>query len=241
MKLKAVLFDLDGTLLPMDLGKFLEAYFVLLSKRLVPHGYDPKKLVKAIWSCTGAMIANDGSVTNEQAFWNAFSAIYGEDSKKSAPYFEEFYHEDFDSLRDICGYNPRAKEIVDLVRSNGLRVVLATSPLYPAIATQKRICWTGLSPDDFELITTFENYHYAKPDPAYYIEVLQAIGLSAEECLMVGNDVEEDMIAKTLGMKVFLLTESLINKYEKDISVYPHGDWDDFLNYLNACIEKGAD
>ena len=46
MKLKAVLFDLDGTLLPMDLGKFLEAYFALLSKRLVPHGYDPIKLVK---------------------------------------------------------------------------------------------------------------------------------------------------------------------------------------------------
>ena len=74
MKLKAVLFDLDGTLLPMDLGKFLEAYFALLSKRLVPHGYDPIKLIKAIWSCTGAMMTNDGSVTNEQAFWNAFSS-----------------------------------------------------------------------------------------------------------------------------------------------------------------------
>ena len=49
---------------------------------------------------------------------------------------------------------------------------------------------------------------------------------------MVGNDVQEDMVAKTLGMSVFLLTDCLINKEEKDISVYPHGGFEELREYL---------
>ena len=118
----------------------------------------------------------------------------------------------------------------------GLRTALATNPIFPAIATESRIRWAGLSPADFELYTTYENIGFCKPNPAYYQEILKRMDLSPEECLMVGNDVTEDMIAARLGMQVFLLTDCLINKDEKDISVYPNGGFDQLL----ACLREAA-
>ena len=85
--------------------------------------------------------------------------------------------------------------------------------------------WAGLSPEDFEFYTVFENSSFCKPNLKYYEEILEKIGCKAEECIMVGNDVSEDMITEQLGMQVFLLTHSLINKENKDISVYPNGDF----------------
>lgn len=111
-------------------------------------------------------------------------------------------------------------------------MVLATNPIFPAVATRKRVVWAGLSVNDFELVTTYENSHSCKPNPAYYREILQKIGVSSEACLMVGNDVTEDMVAKTLGMKVFLLTDCLINKDNLDISRYPNGGYDELIAYI---------
>ncbi len=114
----------------------------------------------------------------------------------------------------------------------GHRVVLATNPIFPAIATESRIRWAGLEPSDFEYYTTYENSRFSKPNLKYYEELLQKIGVEAGECLMVGNDVSEDMVAEKLGMKVFLLTDSMINKEGADIERYPHGDFDDLLTYI---------
>ncbi len=233
MNITTVFFDLDGTLLPMDQEVFIKAYFGGISKRLAHLGYDPQALIGAIWSGTAAMVKNDGSRTNEAAFWKRFTEIYGEKSLDDMPEFDAFYREDFDNVAKSCGHSPRAREIIDLLHGKGIRTVLATNPIFPAIATEKRMRWAGLSPADFAYYTTYENAHYCKPNPAYYQEILQALGLRAEECLMVGNDVEEDMIAKTLGMKVFLLTDCIINKKNADISQYPHGSFAELETHLN--------
>ena len=236
MKITTVLFDLDGTLLPMDQNVFLKAYFGGITRRLAPHGYTPETLVDSIWKGTAAMIRNDGSVLNEDAFWNAFTAIHGEKARNDIPFFDAFYLEDFDKVAASCGHTPHARETVDALHARGIRTVLATNPIFPAIATEKRMRWAGLEPSDFELYTTYENARYCKPNPAYYQEILQKLGLDARECLMVGNDVEEDMIAQTLGMKVFLLTDCLINKYEKDVSVFPHGSFPELTAYINELL-----
>jgi FMN phosphatase YigB (HAD superfamily) len=114
----------------------------------------------------------------------------------------------------------------------GLRLVLATNPLFPALATHSRVRWAGLETGDFELITTYENARRCKPNPQYYLDILDQLGLSPEECLMVGNDVGEDMVAQKLGMQVFLLTDCLINKHGADISSYPQGSFDALLTFL---------
>ena len=111
-------------------------------------------------------------------------------------------------------------------------MVLATNPIFPRIATENRIRWAGLGPDDFALITTYENSTYCKPNPAYYREILEKLGRKAEECLMVGNDVVEDGAAQRLGIPVFFLTPCLINPQGKDISAIPHGGFDELAAYL---------
>ncbi len=235
MSIKIVLFDLDGTLLPMDQEVFVGSYFKLLAKKLEGYGYDSEALFGNIWAGVQAMVKNTGEYSNEEAFWRTFDRIYGEEVRKDIPVFEEYYRNEFQQVQSVCGCNPKAAETVHAIKEKGLRVVLATNPLFPAIATESRIRWAGLKPTDFELYTTYENSKHCKPNPDYYRDILEAIDATPEECLMVGNDVSEDMVAQNLGMKVFLLTDCLINKEEKDISEYPNGGFDELLNYLNSC------
>ena len=230
--LKAVLFDLDGTLLPMEQEVFVKYYFGGLCKKLVPLGFDANELVKNIWAGTKAMITNNGSQTNEEVFWNYFKTVYGDDILNYHPTFEAFYQNEFQAVQQVCGFEAESARIIKFVKDKGLRVILATNPIFPAIATESRIKWAGLNKDDFEIITTYENSHYAKPNPKYYAEILQNAQLKPEECLMVGNDVKEDMVARTLGIDVFLLTNDLIADDTCDLSQYPQGDFNDLYQYL---------
>ena len=232
MKITTVLFDLDGTLLPMDNEEFTKAYFKLLAKKLVPYGYEAGLLVDAIWSGTAAMVKNDGSQSNEAAFWKKFASICGEKVFADKPLFDEFYLKEFQEAKGICGRNPKAALTVQRAKEMGLRVALATNPIFPKVATESRIRWAGLEPEDFELYTSYENIGYCKPNPDYYREIVKRLGVKPEQCLMVGNDVSEDMVAETVGMKVFLLTDCLINKEQKDINQYRRGSFDQILKRL---------
>ena len=237
MAITTVLFDLDGTLLPMDQDVFVKAYFGGLVKKLAPQGYEPQKMIDTIWRGTAAMVRNDGSKVNEEVFWDYAVSVYGEKIIEDKRFFDEFYENDFDKVRTACGFHPAAAEIVRSLKEKGLRVALATNPIFPARATQWRIQWIGLQPEDFELYTTYEDSKYSKPNPDYYRDVLGRLNVTPEECLMVGNDVGEDMVAAQLGMKVFLLTDCLINKVGADIAKYPHGSFEElkiFLSNLSA-------
>ena len=241
MKLTTILFDLDGTLLPMDNDEFTKGYFRLLAAKLVPHGYEAKQLVDGIWAGTAAMVKNDGSRTNEKAFWDKFSSLFGEAVLEDLPLFEEFYETDFQAAMAFCGFNPDAAATVHAVKELGLRAVLATNPIFPAVATRSRIRWAGLEPEDFELCTTYENIGLCKPNPAYYREILKRLNLRPEECLMVGNDATEDMVASETGMRVFLLTDCLLNKENKDINAWPHGGFPQLMDYIESlCREDKA-
>lgn len=232
MKLKAILFDLDGTLLPMDQDQFVTAYFTKLAQKLSAYGYQPKELIHTVWAGTHAMIQNDGSKTNEQAFWAEYTKVYGNNVDRDIAIFTEFYGNEFCQAKAVCGYNPEAPKTIHTLREMGYRVALATNPVFPSIATETRMGWAGLSPKDFELFTTYENSHYCKPNPAYFAEILEKMGLSPEECLMVGNDVDDDGGAQALGMRLFLLTDCLINLKNADISAIPHGSFADFMQYI---------
>ena len=229
-----ILFDLDGTLLPMDQDVFLKAYLGGLAKKGAAHGYDISVMPRQIMAGTYAMIKNDGSMTNEDAFWHAFSALCGRDAKQDIAIFEDFYRNEFQEVRHVCGCDPRAAEAIREIKTLGYRVALATNPLFPAIATQSRTRWAGLNPEDFDLITTYEESRHAKPNPAYYQDVLTSLGVQAEECVMVGNDVDEDMVAEKLGIKVFLLTDCLINKSGTDIEKYTHGSFPELMDFIRS-------
>ena len=234
-----VMFDLDGTLLPMDNDEFSRGYLKMLAAKLAPHGYDPAKLINDIWSGVAAMVKNDGSCTNEEAFWRHFTGIYGaERVEKDKPVFEEFYANDFKLAQRFCGYNAKAAEVVSLVKQLDLRVCLATNPLFPHIATETRIGWAGLNKEDFELVTTYENCHYCKPNAGYYSEILATIGEKPENCLMVGNDAHEDTVPESLGMQVYVLTDCLINRQNAPLT-WPHGGFDELEEHIKSLAGRG--
>lgn len=233
MQITTILFDLDGTLLPMDQDVFTKCYFKGLCKKAAPYGYAPDQLVNAVWAGTKAMITNDGTQTCEAAFWNCFAEILGESILEMEPVFAEFYEKEFQQVKEVCGYTPQAAKLIAQLKAAGYRVVLATNPLFPPVATLSRARWAGMNPEDFELITTYDNSSYCKPNPAYYQEILNKIGATPHECLMVGNDVKEDMAAASkLGIHTFLLTDCLLNKENLDTSSYPQGGFAELRAYL---------
>lgn len=241
MSITTVLFDLDGTLLPMDQDEFTGAYFGLLCRKMSMFGYKPKELTEAIWKGTYTMVKNDGKKSNEEVFWNCFAGIYGEKVLEDKKYFDEFYENEFQGARESCGYNREVPEAVKKIKSEGLRTVLATNPIFPAAATESRIRWAGLEPGDFELYTTYENIGYCKPNLDYYRDIMRKLDLKPKECIMVGNDVVEDMVAEKIGMDVFLITDCLINKENEDINKFPHGSFEDLLHYISLQIKKTND
>ena len=230
--IKYILFDLDGTLLPMDQEIFVKDYFGRLARYIGPIGYEPQSLFNNLWKGVGAMVMNDGAVKNETVFWNVFEKIYGKKVYDDIKVFDEFYRTDFQNTAKVCGFNPKAKECVEQVKAMGYHPILATNPIFPAVATESRMCWAGFEPEDFEYYTTYENSSYGKPNLKYYEEILSKLGAKAEECIMVGNDVAEDMVAAKLGMKVFLLDDCLINKHNENIENYPHGSFDQLIEYI---------
>ncbi len=230
--MRAVLFDLDGTLLAMDQDVFTKAYFGALAEKL-SGAYDPEKLIKTVWRGIGAMLKNDGSATNEQVFWRAFADVFGERAYDDIPLFDEFYKTDFNELKSLCGRNERAVRTVKQLRRDGYKLVLASNPLFPSVAQKARMRWAGVDPDDFDYITSYENSHFCKPQAGYYAEIVQAIDCAAADCIMVGNDVGDDMPARDVGLKVFLtVNDYLINKTDKSVDEFPHGDFDDLLRAL---------
>lgn len=234
MKITTVLFDLDGTLLPMDQAVFAKAYFTAIATELIPHGYEFQPTIEGIWAGTRAMMKNDGAKKNEAVFWETFEGLFGQRVREDKPVFDAFYVNKFDGVAASCGHDPRAAEVICRVKAKGLRAVLATNPIFPSIATEKRMKWAGLDHKDFELYTTYENSCHCKPHLDYYRDIMNTLGVCPEECLMVGNDVGEDMIARQLGMQVFLLTDCLINRKEEDISSYPQGGFDELLAFIDA-------
>lgn len=84
--INTILFDLDGTLLPMDQDIFVSAYMKGLSATAAPLGYEPKTFIKGVMMGTVAMVKNDGTQSNETVFWNAIAEIVGEQIKKSNGY-----------------------------------------------------------------------------------------------------------------------------------------------------------
>ena len=178
MKKTTVLFDLDGTLIGMNQDEFIRLYFVTILDKLTSLGYNAEEMYDALEKAIRATKANDGTVTNEVRFWQTFEREAGDASVELKDALVSFYANEFKRvLEGSCTPYPRAREILECARGRGLRVVLATNPLFPSVATYARIRLGGMSPDDFEYVTAYENSSYCKPNPDYFNELLSKLGI----------------------------------------------------------------
>ena len=230
--MKAVLFDLDGTLLPISEETFTKAYFGSLSQTLAPAGFDPQQLIKGVWAGTKCMMKNDGSKRNDRVFWDEFTRLFDCEEAPVRAMCDAFYANEFDKLRTVAAPAPYSELVVRVLRNKGYKLVLATNPLFPPVAVETRLRWIGLTMGDFELVTTYENSRYCKPNPGYYRDIVDALGISAADCLMVGNNVTEDMCFASLGGAVYLVTDNVENPAGIAYADYQQGSMADFAAYV---------
>lgn len=207
--LKAVLFDLDGTLLPMNEEDFIKQYLGLIFKYVAHLGYQ-KDLIDNILVGTKKMYKNDGARTNEEVFWKHFEEIYGEKCLKDKEVFDKFYTTEFKKTKVCCGSNPVAREIIDYIKNCGLKIILATNPVFPIAGMITRLEFIGLKEEDFNYITGYENTTYCKCNPKYYEEILSKNNLKADEVVFFGNSEKDDYRNATdVGIKSYLVGDDI--------------------------------
>jgi FMN phosphatase YigB (HAD superfamily) len=208
---KALLFDLDGTLLPMDIDVFMKAYFHAVTRRFA-HLFQPDKLVRDILHGTAIMVGNcDRNRTNRDVFWSDFVSRVDHPAEALEPMFSEFYERDFAALKQAVLPNPLARPMMESLFRKGFQVAIATNPIFPGRAQQERLRWLEIDDLPYALVTDYETMHFCKPNIQYYEEVLELLGAAPGECLMIGNDVEEDLVAGSLGINTFLVEDWLLN------------------------------
>ena len=239
--MNTILFDLDGTLLPMNQDAFLMCYFEELGKFAHARGHDAKSLIKAVQKATVSMLANDGGALNDERFWESFSSIVGEENARERlePVFERFYENEYDAVCASTLKNPAVNACIELLREKGYALALATNPLFPPMAVQKRIAWAGLDADMFEHVTTYDNATFCKPNADYYLEILARLEKEPSDCLMVGNDVSDDMAARAAGLDVYLITDCLINDKNLPTDGFKQGSFEEFYAYAKALPKVG--
>ena len=152
------------------------------------------------------------------------------DLRKYTGDFDDYYNNEFIAAKQATSVNPFAKKSVEYIKKNGGRLIAATNPIFPEIATRRRLEWAGVSPDDFEFITVYENSGFCKPNLKYFEMICERCSISPEESIMIGNDVDEDLCSSKLGFDTYLITDCIVNRANKDFSKYKNGTFETFYN-----------
>jgi FMN phosphatase YigB (HAD superfamily) len=201
-----LLFDLDGTLLDTDLASFMPAYFQALAQHMANHAA-PNNMLRALVAGVNLMYeSEDPTHTLQEIFDSDFYPELGVTREEMKEAAEDFYDNVFPTLARHARRRPEAVPLIEWAFSCGYRIAIATDPLFPRKATYHRLRWAGFDPDRFELVSSFEHFHFTKTHPAYYAEVLGRMGWPEGPILMVGNDIERDLVpAHRLGLKTFFI------------------------------------
>lgn len=229
-KINTILFDLDGTLLSINMKDFENIYYTSLSESFkdIIH---PEKFMKILYSSVMAMVKNTEHRTNEEVFMDTMKTYVGDDLDLYTEMFTRYYENDFHVLKEAVLDTTEMKDATKILKSKGYHLAIATNPLFPKVAIEKRIQWSGIDRSDFSYVSYFEKNHYCKPNLEYYEEILGSLRKSPEECMMVGNDALEDLIAGKLGITTYLITDHLLNRNNIEIKADHVGEYKDFLTF----------
>lgn len=212
---KAVFFDLDGTLLPLDMDAFTRYYMKAIRQNGFYEKISAQRGEEIFGRALIAMITNDGRALNRDVFFDVIAKESDANRDALIAHMDGFYTGEFLQLQAATRADKHVKQTIEVLKDKGYRRILATNPLFPPVATDTRLRWAGLEPEDFEYITYYDNSRWCKPNAGYFNEILDHTGLSAHECYIVGNDVRDDLSAVALGFEAFLVLDHVIGDIEK--------------------------
>lgn len=197
---KALLLDMDGTLLDINFSDFMGEYLAGISARFADK-IQPEQFEQQLLASTGAMLFNKSERTVEEAFLHDFNASLPlpDDAVER---FEAYYEEDFPLLGKWGQPVAGARELIEAALAKGLPVVIATAPLFPEPAIMERLRWAGLADLPYHMVTTSTTMRRSKPTPQYYEEIAERIGVPPSQCFMVGDETVMDGAAAKAGMSV---------------------------------------
>jgi len=210
--LKAVLLDLDNTLILFDELKYYTAYFEKLNHYFGDE-FDPSELRERVINGTMALRHNRGLKNNLQHFLDVFAHEREADIPRLWERFKAFYREAYDDIAVTVTVPAGLHPVIAQLRQTGLKLVIASNPIFPVIAQEKRMRWGGLEPAWFDLFTHIENMRFVKPTIDYFKQTCDLIGETPAECLMVGNDPVNDMAAAQAGLKTYRTTDAEVIDY----------------------------
>lgn len=230
-----LLFDLDNTLLDNNMADFMPAYLHALSQHMKSLT-NPDLLIKTLLKATETMMENtDPQKTLKQAFDEAFYPQLGIDPRRVENVITQFYEEVFPSLRPLTRPMHGAKTVIEKALERGRSIAIATNPLFPRTAILQRLEWADLSANQypFKLIPSYETFHFAKPKPAFFAELLANMGWPEGPVVMVGDDYVNDITsAQAVGINVYWVDTAYVTLNEK--TNVPRGDLDGFSGWLDA-------
>lgn len=231
-----LLFDLDDTLLENDIESFLPNYLGAFAKEVAPH-VEPDLFIKALLAGTREMVNNQRP---DCRLKEVFEATFFQALKVNPSEFQiiadRFYSQVFPTLRDLTQPRPEAIQLVEEAQARGYKIVIATNPLFPRTAILQRLAWANLPVEkyDFELITSYEIFHFTKPDPHYFAEILARIGWPSSPAVVIGDDLERDISAsRHLGLAAFWIEQEGITPPDGSKAPSASGGLEDVLPWLD--------
>lgn len=230
---KTILFDLDGTLLPIDIEEFVKSYLVSISS-FCAHMVEPKYFTGTLLKSTGIMLRNEGPLTNEEAFMADFIPAIGHNRESISSLLESYYTGEFPNLKKFAGQAELSDLIVQAVINKNYRIILATNPIFPRLAIEERMRWAGIKDFPWSYVTTYENSTACKPNLKYYRELINKFDLNPQDCWMIGNDSHEDMAASRLGFKTYLVTDYLLERNKDYPEPEGKGTLKELLNFIET-------
>jgi FMN phosphatase YigB (HAD superfamily) len=205
-----LLLDLDNTLLGNEMGVFLPAYLRSLGDSLKPY-VSPEALNPALLDATQAMLLNKSpDRTLQQVFEAAFYPRLDLPPDALEEPITSFYREEFPKLRQLTTFRPEGVKLVEEALERGYNLVLATNALFPRTAVLQRLEWAGLPVEKypFQLIPSYEHFHFAKPNVAFFAELLGRLGWPDGQFLMVGDDPDNDINpAQKFGLATYQVSD----------------------------------
>lgn len=210
--ISCVMFDLDGTLIDVDMNRFIPVYLQRLTTRLGDLA-EPRALMAVIREAVYIMLnGSDGTLTMEQLLLNSLSGEFGIGAAEYRQRLKVFIEHDLPELRPLVKGHPLARFLIETCLANGWQLVLATNPIFPMAVIEARMQWGDISDLPFRHVTAYETSRHCKPHTGYFHQLLDHLGVAAESCLMVGNDTEHDLAAGEVGIQTCLLTTWLIDR-----------------------------
>ena len=230
---KAILFDLDATLIPFDQKEMSREFYAST------HDFERDRNIPGFAEAFSYAFAqcklNRGGCLNKDVFDRCFTEKLSVDSLDAL--MDDFYTTSFTATKKVLQYRGSEKDMLQTLRKSGKILICATNPVFPMSATVTRMAWAGICPEDFDFVTLHTESTWCKPNAEYYLEILDRFKLSPEDVIMIGNDTLDDLGALDAGIKVVLIDDFLINRGEINVEDCVRISYADFLSSVNKMAE----